>query len=60
MANAVDPYNERTLGVLTKIDIMDSGTDALAMLNGEVYPLRLGFVGVICRSQADIVKKVPI
>ena len=32
LATAVDPYGERTLGVLTKIDIMDRGTDATAVL----------------------------
>jgi len=50
MAAEVDPHGERTLGVLTKLDIMDAGTDAMSGLRGEVYPLRLGFVGVVCRS----------
>ena len=42
------------MGVLTKIDLMDSGTDAVNVLEGKVYPLRLGYVGVINRSQQDI------
>lgn len=54
LAHQVDPYGERTIGVLTKIDIMDRGTDAVDMLNGTVFPLRLGYVGVVCRSQEDI------
>lgn len=41
-------------GVLTKLDIMDRGTDAAAVLRNEVIPLRLGYVGVVNRSQADI------
>jgi dynamin 1-like protein len=49
-ARRVDPMGERTIGVLTKIDIMDEGTNALDLLNGKVYPLRLGYVGVVCRS----------
>lgn len=34
---------------------MDKGTDALDILTGRVIPLRLGFIGVVNRSQADIV-----
>lgn len=33
---------------------MDRGTDAAAVLRNEVIPLRLGYVGVVNRSQADI------
>jgi dynamin 1-like protein len=40
--------------VLTKIDIMDEGTNALEIIRGKVYPLKLGYVPVICRSQKDI------
>jgi len=34
LAREVDPWGERTFGVITKIDIMDEGTDALEMLTG--------------------------
>ena len=44
-------------GVLTKLDIMDRGTDASAILRNEVVPLRLGYIGLVCRSQADIVAR---
>ena len=54
MARTVDPKGERTFGVVTKIDLMDEGTDALELLQGEVYPLKLGYIGVVCRSQKDI------
>lgn len=60
IAREVDPNGNRTLGVLTKIDLMDEGTDASAALQGQVYPLKLGYVGVICRSQADIQKNKSI
>lgn len=40
--------------MLTKLDIMDRGTDAAPVLRNEVIPLRLGYVGVVNRSQADI------
>ena len=32
-------------GVLTKLDIMDRGTDAASVLRNEVVPLRLGYIG---------------
>jgi hypothetical protein len=32
MAKRVDPYGERTIGVLTKTDIMDEGTNALEII----------------------------
>lgn len=59
-ARAVDPDGLRTVGVLTKLDIMDRGTDAAAALRGEVVPLRLGYVGCVNRCQADIKENVPI
>ncbi|KAI9219143.1 Dynamin central region-domain-containing protein [Blastocladiella britannica] len=54
LAREVDPQGSRTLGLLTKLDLMDSGTSAMEILAGRVYPLRLGFVGVVNRSQRDI------
>ena len=54
LARRVDPLGERTIGVITKIDLMDEGTNAIEILNGKVVPLRLGYVGVVCRSQKDI------
>ena len=53
-AREVDPNGDRTIGVLTKIDIMDKGTNARDILLNKVYPLKLGYIGVINRSQADI------
>lgn len=54
LARHVDPMGRRTIGVLTKIDLMDHGTNALDILTGRVYPLKLGFIGVVNRSQQDI------
>lgn len=50
----LDPKGERTIGVITKIDIMDRGTNAKKMLLNEEIPLKMGYVGVKGRSQADI------
>ncbi|KAL6545829.1 Dynamin-related protein 3A [Orobanche gracilis] len=44
----------RTIRVITKLDIMDRGTDARNFLLGKVIPLRLGYTGVVNRSQEDI------
>ena len=54
LARRVDPQGERTIGVLTKIDLMDEGTNCVDIIQGKVYPLRLGYIGVVCRSQKDI------
>ncbi|CCH62569.1 hypothetical protein TBLA_0H02850 [Henningerozyma blattae CBS 6284] len=54
LAREVDPQGKRTIGVITKLDLMDSGTNALDILSGKLYPLKLGFVGVVNRSQQDI------
>ena len=54
LARQVDPMGRRTIGVLTKLDLMDHGTNALDVLSGRVYPLKLGFIGVVNRSQQDI------
>ncbi|KAI0258651.1 Dynamin central region-domain-containing protein [Gloeopeniophorella convolvens] len=54
LARTVDPQGRRTIGILTKLDLMDAGTHALDVLTGRVYPLRLGFIGVVNRSQQDI------
>ncbi|CAE8597978.1 unnamed protein product, partial [Polarella glacialis] len=53
LAREVDPLGERTLGVLTKLDLADESGSAIEALQGRLYPLRLGYVGVICRSERD-------
>jgi len=54
IAREVDPTGDRTVGVLTKVDLMDSGTNARDILENKVYPLKLGYIGVVNRSQADL------
>ena len=60
LAKEVDPKGLRTVGVVTKLDLMDAGTDALDVLEGKVIPLKLGYIGVVNRSQKDIVEKKDI
>lgn len=44
----------RTLAVVTKLDLMDAGTDAMDVLCGRIIPVKLGIIGLVNRSQADI------
>jgi len=57
LSREIDPKGIRTVGVITKIDIMDSGTNARRMLMGQEVPLRLGYVGVKNRNQQAIIDK---
>jgi len=50
MAQQLDPKGIRTVGVITKIDIMDRGTNAKRMIMNQEVPLRLGYVGVKNRA----------
>uniref|UniRef100_A0AC34GNZ3 Dynamin-1-like protein n=1 Tax=Panagrolaimus sp. ES5 TaxID=591445 RepID=A0AC34GNZ3_9BILA len=56
LAREVDKDGDRTLCVLTKLDLMDTGTDARRILMNEVLkqPVKLGIIGVVSRSQKDI------
>ena len=53
----MDPDGRRTIGVITKLDIMDRGTNAVHYIRGDVVPLALGYIGVINRCQEDIQRK---
>ncbi|GFT20525.1 dynamin [Nephila pilipes] len=54
LAKEVDPEGLRTIGVITKLDLMDEGTDAREILENKLLPLRRGYIGVVNRSQKDI------
>ncbi|GIY89298.1 dynamin [Caerostris darwini] len=54
LAKEVDPEGLRTIGVITKLDLMDEGTDARDILENKLLPLRRGYIGVVNRSQRDI------
>ena len=58
LAKDIDVAGTRTLGVLTKLDIMDAGTDAKKVLMNEEIPLKLGYVGVKNRSKQDLNNKI--
>ncbi|XP_067849425.1 interferon-induced GTP-binding protein Mx3-like isoform X2 [Heptranchias perlo] len=56
MAQEVDPSGERTLGILTKPDLVDKGTEAnvVDIIRNIVVELRKGYMIVKCRGQKDI------
>nr|CAG4649969.1 EOG090X01UE [Sida crystallina] len=60
LARDVDPDGRRTLAVITKLDLMDAGTDAIEVLCGRVIPVKLGIIGVVNRSQQDIINNKTI
>lgn len=60
MARKLDPQGNRTLGVLTKVDIMDEGTDCSRILRNEEIRLKLGYVAVKGRSQLDIKRNMKV
>ena len=60
IAKQVDPNGERTVGVITKLDLMDPGTDASELLSNKVIPLHRGYIGIMNRGQLDIENKISI
>ncbi|XP_009281369.1 PREDICTED: interferon-induced GTP-binding protein Mx [Aptenodytes forsteri] len=56
MAQEVDPHGERTLGILTKPDLVDRGTEEsiINIIRNMVIPLKKGYMIVKCRGQQDI------
>lgn len=42
LSRTIDPTGERTIGVITKLDLMEKGTSAIDILEGRVYPLKFG------------------
>ncbi|KAM9409427.1 interferon-induced GTP-binding protein Mx-like [Pholidichthys leucotaenia] len=62
MAQQVDPDGERTLGIMTKPDLVDKGTEenVVDIVNNEVIHLNKGYMIVRCRGQKEITDKVSL
>ncbi|KAF9128524.1 dynamin-like GTPase mgm1 [Mortierella sp. 14UC] len=45
----VDPLGLRTIGVITKMDLVEPER-GVAILRNQDYPLHLGYIGVVCRA----------
>ncbi|XP_062272449.1 interferon-induced GTP-binding protein Mx-like [Scomber scombrus] len=60
MAQLVDPDGERTLGILTKPDLVDKGTEdtVIDITHNEIIHLKKGYMIVKCRGQTEIAEKV--
>ncbi|KII62952.1 Dynamin-3 [Thelohanellus kitauei] len=56
LSQEVDPNRLRTIGVVTKVDMMNEVKNCFNVLTNKAYPLARGFVGVVNRSQKDIVQ----
>ncbi|KAF8604176.1 hypothetical protein BDV93DRAFT_532864 [Ceratobasidium sp. AG-I] len=48
----VDPLGRRTIGVITKMDLVSAEVGS-AILSGNRYPLHLGYVGVVTRPAKE-------
>uniref|UniRef100_A0A665U7T8 Interferon-induced GTP-binding protein Mx n=1 Tax=Echeneis naucrates TaxID=173247 RepID=A0A665U7T8_ECHNA len=62
MAQGVDADGERTLGILTKPDLVDKGTEetVVEIVHNEVIHLKKGYMIVKCRGQKEITEKVSL
>ncbi|XP_006639146.2 interferon-induced GTP-binding protein Mx3-like [Lepisosteus oculatus] len=62
MAQEVDPEGERTLGILTKPDLVDKGTEEtiVEIVRNQIITLSKGYMIVKCRGQKEINDKVSL
>nr|AET06168.1 myxovirus resistance 1 protein [Pagrus major]AHC69386.1 Mx1 protein [Pagrus major] len=62
MAQEVDPDGGRTLGILTKPDLVDKGTEqtTVDIVHNEVIHLKKGYMIVKCRGQKEITENVSL
>ncbi|XP_062866732.1 interferon-induced GTP-binding protein Mx1-like [Trichomycterus rosablanca] len=62
MAQEVDREGERTLGILTKPDLVDKGTEetVLSIVHNEIVNLTKGYMIVRCRGQKEIMDRVSL
>ncbi|EPZ31972.1 Dynamin, GTPase domain-containing protein, partial [Rozella allomycis CSF55] len=47
-SRAADPLGTRTIGVITKMDLVDPQS-GYQILNNKSYPLPMGYIGVVCK-----------
>ncbi|XP_040842578.1 interferon-induced GTP-binding protein Mx1-like [Ochotona curzoniae] len=62
MAQEVDPNGDRTIGILTKPDLVDRGTEdkVVDVVRNLVLPLKKGYLVVKCRCQQDIQEQLSL
>ncbi|GFH14300.1 dynamin-type G domain-containing protein [Haematococcus lacustris] len=56
MAREADPKQQRTLGVITKVDVIPPGSHKMwiRMMQGDLFPLDLGYYMVVNPNQVDL------
>ncbi|XP_077998968.1 interferon-induced GTP-binding protein Mx-like isoform X2 [Glandiceps talaboti] len=62
LAQEVDPNGTRTLGVMTKPDLVDAGTESnvVKVAQNKVLPLKKGYTVIKCRGQKKVESKQPL
>lgn len=60
LARKVDPKGLRTLGVITKVDLMEDSAESIKLLQGKCINMRLGLVGVINRNNELLQKGISV
>ncbi|XP_047652907.1 interferon-induced GTP-binding protein Mx2 isoform X2 [Phacochoerus africanus] len=62
MAQEVDPEGDRTIGILTKPDLVDKGAEkvVLNVMQNLTYHLKKGYMIVKCRGQQEILNKLSL
>lgn len=60
LAKDFDPEGLRTIGVFTKMDLIEDPNTVKKAFEGRAYPLKNGYFGIICRNQKDIKARVAI
>uniref|UniRef100_A0A8C7EL31 Interferon-induced GTP-binding protein Mx2 n=1 Tax=Neovison vison TaxID=452646 RepID=A0A8C7EL31_NEOVI len=62
MAQEVDPRGDRTIGVLTKPDLVDKGAEPTVMKVAQnlTYHLQKGYMMVRCRGQEEITNRLSL
>ena len=60
LAKTVDPQGDRTIAVITKVDLMERTKENLDVLQGKTLPVKLGIIGVINRNQKQIDQNVTV
>lgn len=53
IAKELDPKGERSIGVLTKVDIMDEGTSCEKILKNLEIPLKYGYIAIKGRTTLE-------
>lgn len=54
LARQVDRTGDRTIGVFTKMDLIEDPNTIRKAFEGRAYTLKLGYFGVVCRSKKDM------